>query len=174
MKDELRQRGQLREISPIEITENTFELVGSTWMLVTAGSPDSFNTMTASWGGLGVMWNKRVCFCVIRPTRYTFSFMEKSDCFTLSFFDESYKKALLFCGTKSGRDVNKVKETGLTPVMSGAGIYFAEARLVFGCKKIYTQDIDPGRFLDSFIETNYPQKDYHRLYMGEIVQCLAL
>ncbi|HBA53009.1 MAG TPA: flavin reductase, partial [Syntrophorhabdus aromaticivorans] len=107
---------ELREISPEMITDNTFKLIGKDWMLVTAGSEAAFNTMTAAWGGLGVLWDKKICFCVIRPTRYTYAFMEKSEDFTLSFFEERYRDVLTYCGTKSGKDIDKVTQTGLTPV----------------------------------------------------------
>lgn len=161
------------EIKPEQITDNTFKLIGSDWMLITSGSKDSYNTMTASWGGLGIMWGKNICFCVIRPGRHTFSFIEKLDTFSLSFFDESYRGALKFCGAHSGRDFDKAAETGLTPVEGDNGVvYFNEARLVLECKKLYYQDIDPKNFIDIGIEKNYPKKDYHRMYIGEIVKCL--
>ena len=159
---------------PDKITDNPFKLIGTDWMLITAGSPESFNTMTASWGGMGVIWNKKVCFCVVRPTRHTRLFTESSDYFTLSFFEERYREVLNYCGTHSGRDVDKIKETRLTPLFGDDTVYFAEARLVFLCKKIYYQDINPGNFLDPTIDDrNYPLKDYHRLYVGEIVSCLV-
>jgi flavin reductase (DIM6/NTAB) family NADH-FMN oxidoreductase RutF len=164
-----------KSIKPEEITDNVFTLVGSDWMLVTAGSPDSFNTMTASWGGFGVLWNKNICWCVIRPGRYTYEFIEKSDSFTLSFFTEDYRDALNLCGTKSGRDIDKAAEAGLTPTagtMAGT-TSFAEARLVVECRKLYFQDIDPKHFIDPAIDRNYPEKDYHRMYIGEIVNCLV-
>jgi flavin reductase (DIM6/NTAB) family NADH-FMN oxidoreductase RutF len=162
------------EILPQQLDENVFKLIGTDWMLITAGGMDSSNTMTASWGGLGVLWNKNVCFCVIRPQRYTYEFMEKSQYFTLSFFDSDYRKALELCGTKSGRDIDKYKETGLTPVRSGCGtVYFQEARIVLECRKMYFQDIDPANFVDRTIEDNYPGNDYHRMYIGEIVKCMV-
>jgi flavin reductase (DIM6/NTAB) family NADH-FMN oxidoreductase RutF len=164
----------LREITPVQITDNTFKLVGSDWMLITAGSLDKYNTMTASWGGFGVLWNKNVCFCVVRPTRHTYCFMENSGNFSLSFFDERYREALQFCGSNSGRDVDKAAETGLTPVEGTDGIvYFNEARLVIECRKIYFQDLEPLNFIDPEIESNYPKKDYHRMYIGEILRCLS-
>lgn len=163
---------ELKEISPEMITDSTFKLIGKDWMLVTAGRKESFNTMTAAWGGLGVLWDKNICFCVIRPTRYTFGFMEKSESFTLSFFEERYGKVLEYCVTKSGRDVNKVTQTNLTPVFENGAVYFSEARLVMVCRKIYTQDIDSEKFLSPEIDTFYPGKDYHRMYVGEIYKCL--
>ena len=162
-----------RTISPGEIEDNAFKTIGSDWMLVTAGSRESFNTMTAAWGGMGFLWNKNVCFIFIRPQRYTYGFIEKSETFTLSFFDEEYRKILQFCGTKSGRDVDKVAETGITPLESERGsIYFSESRLIIECRKIYFQDIDPANFLEPAIADNYPGDDYHRMYVGEVLSCL--
>ncbi len=165
---------KFEEIAPQFVTDNVFKLIGADWMLITAGTLKSLNTMTASWGGLGVIWGKAICWCVIRPHRFTYKFMEEADVFTLSFFEEQYRGALNFCGTKSGKDVDKVKETGLTPVKAESGaISFSQARLVFECRKIYYQDIDPSHFLAAEIAENYPNKDYHRMYFGEIVRCLA-
>lgn len=162
-----------RESAPDKLSENPFTLIGNDWMLITAGTRGSFNTMTASWGGLGVLWERAVATCYIRPTRLTYSFMEREPRFTLSFFGKEHKKALTFCGTHSGRDTDKVKGSGLTPVHEDAATYFAEARLVLVCRKLYWQDIAPERFVDPGIETMYPQKDYHRMYIGEIEKCLV-
>ena len=161
-----------QDSNPDTLTHNPFRLIGKDWMLITSGTGDSFNTMTAAWGGLGVLWERKVCFCFVRPTRYTYEFLEKHDTFSLSFLEEQYRDILTYCGTKSGRDVNKVQETGLTPVSDGTTVYFAEAKLVLVCAKIYTQDIDPERFRDPKIDGFYPLKDYHRMYVGEIVRCL--
>ena len=105
----------MREIKATEIKENAIKLIGKDWALITAGDESGYNTMTASWGGLGQLWNKDVCFIFIRPQRYTYEFIEKNELFTMSFYPEEYRKALSFCGTKSGRDYDKAKETGLTP-----------------------------------------------------------
>ncbi len=161
-------------IKPEDIRDNVFKLIGSDWMLITAGTRDFFNMMTASWGGLGVLWNKNIAICFIRPQRYTYDFMERSEHFTLSFFGEAYREALNLCGSKSGRQVDKAAATGLTAVVGETGaVYFAEARLVLECRKIYFQDLDPTHFLDLSIHKNYPSRDYHRMYLGEIVRCLA-
>lgn len=160
------------KIDPASIQDNPFTLIGKDWMLITSGNIEKFNTMTASWGGFGILWNKKVCFIFIRPTRYTYEFIEQNDNFTLSFFSEDYRKALSFCGTRSGRDVDKIAATGLTPVSGSQDtVYFEEARLVLECKKLYFQDLDPANFLDPDIEKNYAAKDYHRVYVGEIVGC---
>jgi flavin reductase (DIM6/NTAB) family NADH-FMN oxidoreductase RutF len=161
-----------KTIAPGNIGDNPFQLIGQDWMLITAGQGENhktFNTMTAAWGGLGILWTKPVTFCFVRPTRYTYDFMEKNERFTLSFFGEAYKEALNICGTVSGRDEDKVARAGLTPfeVQPGA-VAFQEARLVLVCQKIYFQDLEPAHFLDKAIEKNYPQKDYHRMYVGEI------
>jgi len=161
-----------KEIDLDRFAENPFKLIGKDWMLITAGTKESFNTMTGAWGGLGILWEKKIAFCVIRPTRYTFDFIEKAGYYTLSFLEEEYREILTYCGTKSGRDVNKVAETGLTPIFDSEAIYFQEARLVMICKKIYFQDLIPGHFLDSKIDDFYPLRDYHRMYVGEVVKCL--
>ena len=164
---------KFKEIKPSEIGENAFKLIGTDWMLITAGSTSSFNAMTASWGGIGVLWHKNVCTIYVRPQRYTYEFLEKNDNFTLSFFSEKYKDALKLCGSKSGRDSDKIKEAGITPVETENGsVFFQEASLVIECRKIYYLDIDPENFIDPSIAENYPNKDYHRMYIGEILNCL--
>jgi flavin reductase (DIM6/NTAB) family NADH-FMN oxidoreductase RutF len=167
-------QSDFRTIDPTQLKDNPFKLVGTDWMLITAGTAEAFNTMTGAWGGMGVLWQKHVCFCFVRPVRHTYGYMESSDFFSLSFFDERHRDALAYCGSHSGRDVDKIKETGLTPLWSDKGIYFAEANLVFLCRKVYYHDLDPTHFLyPSTDSTHYPQKDYHRLYVGEIASCLA-
>lgn len=152
--------------------ENPFELIGEKWTLVTSGIKNDFNTMTASWGGVGVLWRKNVAFTFIRPQRYTYEFMEKNEFYTLSFFSDQYKKALSICGSVSGRDTDKVTLAGLTPVHNFDTTYFDEARMVLVCKKIYAQDINPECFIDKSIESEYSANDYHRMYVGEIVKVL--
>ena len=162
-------------IKPTEITDNVFKMLDKDWMLVTAGNINRFNTMTASWGQMGIMWNLPVAIAWIRPQRYTFEFTEKYSHFTLSFFTEEYRKALQFCGTKSGRDYDKAKETGLTPVATDQGnVFFQEARLVMECRKLYAGDLKEDNFLAPEVAAkHYPTKDFHRFYMGEIVQVLS-
>ena len=161
----------LQPVPPDALRENAIRLIGTDWMLITAGTPESFNPMTASWGGLGVLWHKPVCFCFVRPQRHTYRFMEAGDRFTLSFFPEAFRGALNLCGTLSGRDVDKAARAGLTPEATPSGaVAFAQARLVLECRKIYFQDLDSGHFLDPGIAKNYPDRDYHRMYIGEILQ----
>jgi flavin reductase (DIM6/NTAB) family NADH-FMN oxidoreductase RutF len=156
------------------------------WMLITAGNTatraGNWNTMSASWGALGELWNKDVAFIFIRPSRRTRTFVEDNPLFTLSFFKEKYHKALDFCGEKSGRDYDKAAETGMTPIVFGGGIAngriagaiaFREASEIIVCRKIYEQDIDPANFIDQSIADNYPKKDYHRMYVGEVLTLLT-
>ena len=162
-----------KTITPNDITYNAFKLIGKDWVLVPARSKDSFNTMTVSWGSVGIMWNKPVAFTFIRPQRYTFGFLEKNGMFTMSFFDEEFRKALQICGTKSGRDIDKVKETGLTPAFTDDGVpYFEEARLVLVCKKLYAQDLNEESIIEEAVKSNYSGDDYHRMYVSEIVSVL--
>ena len=129
----------MREIEPSALDKNVFQLVGEDWMLVTAGGPDKLNTMTASWGGLGVIWGEPAATVYLRPQRYTKEFVDAHDTFTLSFFDEGWRKQLAYLGTVSGRDEDKVAKAGLTPAFDQAGPYFEEASLVFVCRKAYVQ-----------------------------------
>ena len=118
--------------------EDALNLIGKQWMLVTAGTSEKFNTMTASWGGLGWLWNKPVAFVFIRPERYTHGFIESSDRMTLSFYGEEYREALKICGTKSGRDIDKVAATELTPMeLESGSMTFGEARLTLDCRKLF-------------------------------------
>ena len=161
-----------QKVDPKSLDQNVFSLIGDQWMLISAGTPERLNTMTASWGGLGVLWKRNVATVYIRPQRYTLEFVEKEDYFTLSFFGEAYRKQLALCGSKSGRDIDKIKECGFT-VAAGAGNapYFEEAELVLVCRKLYCQDIDPDCFLDKNLDGEiYPEKDYHRMFIGEIVE----
>jgi flavin reductase (DIM6/NTAB) family NADH-FMN oxidoreductase RutF len=163
-------KDNFKEISANEFNANVVRLIGSEWMLITAGDTESYNTMTAAWGGIGFLWNIPVVFIFIRPQRYTYEFVEKNENFTLTFFDKKYKKALSYCGTKSGRDVNKAKETGLLPIETENGnIAFEQASVIIECKKIYYDDIKKTNFIFPEIETKvYPLEDYHRMYIGRI------
>ena len=157
------------EIKPAALAENAIKLIGYDWMLITAGEEQRYNTMTASWGSMGMLWNKPVMFIFIRPQRYTYEFVELEEKFTCSFFDEKYRSKLNFCGTYSGRDCNKVEEVNLTPMFSGDYISFEEARIIMECRKIYYQDINPDCFVLPGIQKHYPDNDYHRMYIGEII-----
>ncbi len=159
-------------IPPESLPINPFRAIGQDWMLITAGIPENFNTMTASWGALGVLWGKPVAICFVRPSRHTFGFLHSYEFFTLSFFDESHRAILDFCGTHSGRSVDKIAETGLKPIAVGGAITFEQARLALICRRLYAQDIDPRNFLDSSPLIHYESSDFHRMFVGEVTECL--
>ena len=161
------------EINCENLNMNAFKSIGKDWMLITSGNKEKFNTMTASWGSIGVLWNKNIATIFVRPQRYTFEFLEKNDIYTLSFFDDEFKKELAFCGRNSGKDLDKVKSTGLAPIFDDNFTFFSQAKLVFVCKKIYTDFIKPDNFLDDSIKINYENNDYHKMYVGEIMKCLV-
>ena len=163
----------LQKIAPKTLTVNPFTLIGDQWMLITAGTPEHCNTMTASWGGVGVMWAEPSATCYIRPQRYTKEFVDREEYFTLTFFPEEYRKALSLCGSKSGREIDKVKECGFTVKTASCGApYFEEAELVLVCRKRFAQAMDPNNIPQEIKEKWYPQKDYHTMYIGEIVEVL--
>ena len=162
------------KIDPWDIDGNVFRRIGEQWMLVTAGDKTACNTMTASWGGLGVFWREPAATIYVRPQRYTKEFIDRQKYFSLTFFGEEYRDALNLCGAKSGRDVDKVKECGFT-VEYGQGDtpYFAQAELVLICEKLYVGELQPEGFLDrAEAEKWYPRQDWHHVYIGKIVEAL--
>lgn len=160
-----------KEISPYEIADNPSKLIGRDWLLITAGTEESCNTMTASWGQMGFQWNRPVATVYIRPGRYTREFVEQQDRFSLCFFENSRetRAALNLLGSVSGRDSNKIADAGLTTVMIDGVPAFEQARLVLVCRKLFCQDMQADSFVDkSIIDTHYPEADFHRIYIGEI------
>lgn len=160
----------MEKIDPRAIQDNMIELIGRQWMLVTAGTADSFNTMTASWGSMGELWHKPVATIFIRPQRYTLDFVEREDVFTLSFFGQEHRRALQLCGKMSGRDGDKVRQAGLTPYSTDNGsIAFNEARMVLECRKLYVDTLRADSFVDpSIVPHIYPDNDLHKIFIGEI------
>ncbi len=165
-----------REIQPEKLSDNPFKLIGSDWMLITGGSIDDYNTMTASWGGLGHLWDKNVTYCFIRPHRYTYGFIERANFYSFCFFEDKYRKILNYCGTHSGRNLDKTEKTGLSPMEGPHNtVYFAEARLVLVSRKLYFEDLRDSNFVDEDIIKEFYEadKDLHRMYIGEVVNCLV-
>ncbi|MBN1998369.1 flavin reductase [candidate division KSB1 bacterium] len=162
-----------KKMDVLKLELDVFDLWLKQGMLLTCGDylQGDYNTMTVGWGSIGVMWNKPFVQVVVRPTRYTYEFMEKYDTFTLCAFPKAFRKDLQFLGSRSGRDGDKIARSGLTPEASilVAAPCFEQAGLVFECKKIYFDDFKPAQFLDAAIEGKYPLKDYHRIYFGEIL-----
>ncbi|MBQ8331313.1 MAG: flavin reductase family protein [Clostridia bacterium] len=150
--------------------ESAAKLIGKDWMLITAKDEErgSVNAMTASWGCMGVLWNKPVAVCFIRPQRYTYGLAEKANRLSLAFFGDGHRDALKLCGTKSGRDCDKLREAGLSRTEADGVPVIAEAELLLICRKLYADDIKEEGFLDSSLLANYSQKDYHRIYVCEI------
>ncbi len=161
------------QIDPKSLDFNPFKAIGRQWMLVTAGSGDKVNTMTASWGGTGVLWNKNVVTCYIRPQRYTRELIDDSDYFSLSFLSEQYRSQLVYCGRVSGREEDKISKAGLTVCSDYQAPCFEQADTVLICRKLYVGEIRPeGILIPELDEANYPDKDYHIVYIGEIVNAL--
>ncbi len=159
-----------KKITAEELGGNTFKMIGSDWMLVTATDKDGgYNTMTASWGGLGILWNKPVAFVFIRPQRYTHEFSESGTLATLTFFGGEYRRELAYCGRVSGRDTDKIKDAGLTPAVTDEGsMGFLESTVIVSCKKLYTDVLKKEGFFDpALAESNYTD-DFHTVYVYEI------
>lgn len=152
--------------------ENVFSLIGDRWMLVAATDKSGkTNAMTASWGGVGVLWGKKVAFVFIRPQRYTKKIVDEAERFSLSFFDDSFKKTLGYMGKVSGRDEDKIAKSGLTLSDINGVPVFKEASLTLVCRKLYRQTLEEKCFLETDnIDKWYPQRDYHDVYVAEIEQ----
>ena len=158
-----------KEINVRELKENFVKMISNDWALLTAGSMDDFNTMTVSWGGIGETWGKDVVYIFIRPQRYTYELLEKTNDFSMSFFGGEYKKELGYCGENSGRNGDKFEATGLTKVTLDGVECIEQAKVNLVLRKLAFQDIDPKGFIDETIENNY-NGDYHRVYIAEIVK----
>lgn len=156
-------------IDPFSLEEKVFQLLDKQWMLVTAAHSKRINPMTASWGGLGILWNFPVATVYIRPSRFTDLLIREATGFTLTFFEEAHREILKACGSLSGHDGDKVSRVGLTPcVLSDGRTAFQEARLTLSCRTLYAHKLLPRHFLDPGLENHYPDKDYHNLYIGRI------
>ncbi len=160
-----------KEISAKEIKENLIEAISNEWMLIAAGDEDGFNMMTASWGFAGEMWGEDSVIAMIRPQRYTMDFVNSHDYFTLSFYGDD-KEIHKICGSKSGRDVDKARLTGLVPVFEDNTVYFEQARLVLICKKQYVDCLKEENFVDQSVLKWY-NKDYHNMVIGKIEKVLV-
>lgn len=161
-----------KTIDPRSIKDNLIKCLAEEWALITAGGSDNYNMMTASWGFFGEMWGSDSIAMVVRPQRYTMDFIENNDYFTVSFYGDK-KDVHKICGSKSGREVNKTKETGLTPVSNDKYVYFKEARMVLIVKKQFVQQMKEEAFTDkTVIDKWYPEKDYHNMIIGKIEKVL--
>lgn len=161
----------MKPIAPAEIADNFIDIIGREWMLVTAGRPENFNMMTASWGGAGYLWNKPVATIFVRPERYTYGFVEEAGRFSLSFLGEAHKAVHKVTGSKSGRDTDKVSEAGLHPRFTETGgIFYEETRLGLECKVLYADMIEASNFLDPALAGQWygTKGGFHKMYVAEI------
>jgi flavin reductase (DIM6/NTAB) family NADH-FMN oxidoreductase RutF len=161
----------MKRVDALELSVNIVDLWMNQWFLLTAGTMENCNMMTVSWGSIGCLWDKPFVQVVVRPHRYTYGYMEKSDSFTLCGFPQKYRRDLNLLGSLSGRNGWKLGKTGLTLKSSSivTAPSYNEASLILECRKMYFQDMNPAGFLDGSIQKNYPKKDYHRIYFGEIL-----
>ena len=142
------------------------------WALLTAGDKDSFNTMTVSWGGMGTIWGKPVVTVYVRTSRYTHEFMDREGYFTVSFYPEEYKKTLGVLGSKSGRDMDKMNDSGMTAKEAAGTMTFEEAEVTLVCKKLFMQRLDPSNIIDKDVCKFYENDAPHDMYIGEIVDII--
>lgn len=156
-----------------DLSTNAIELVRNSLLLTAGNETIGYNVMTVSWGNLGVLWDKPVAIIYVRPSRYTKTFLDKQDYFTLSALPAEFKRQVAYCGTVSGMRQNKFAETGLTPVCEDKTVHVGEADLVLKCKKLYAQPIDKKCFVDlDLYDENYGHGDVHVMYVGEIIEVL--
>lgn len=158
-----------RRISSVEL-DNALKLIGDDWMLITVKDEESgrANAMTASWGALGVLWHKDVCICFVRPQRHTHKLLAQENRFSVVFLPEEYRDALKLCGTKSGRDTDKLAESGLHTLECDGVPVVAEAQVALICKKLYEDELKEDCFLESEVMATYKAKDFHTFYVCEI------
>lgn len=160
---------------PMDLLDmNPFTKIGKEWALVSAGNKNKCNTMTVSWGGVGVLWGKNVVYIFIRDSRYTKEFLDNGEFFSLSFLGEQYREALSYCGKESGRNGDKFAGSGLTAAFRHDIPFPDEANLVFLCRKMAAVPITEDTFVDDEIMSKwYGDHDMHTMYVGEIVEAVA-
>lgn len=158
-----------RQVAPDKIPGNIVKLLSDA-MLITSGTSEDVNVMTASWGGLGRLWEKPVAFCFLNPTRYSVQTMDKGDTYTISFYTEAYRDAVMYCGSVSGRNTDKMKGSGLTPIKTPSGATaFGEAWMILECKKMVAQPISPDAVVEKDLPTDWTKNGFHKMYIGEIL-----
>ncbi len=156
----------------MEFSTDILSVFDKKWALLTAGDSDRFNTMTISWGGLGTIWGKPVATVYVRTSRYTHDFMDAKEFFTVSFYPEECKRILGVLGSKSGRDMDKMKESGLTPVQAGESMSFKEAEVTLVCRKLFKQQLNVANMPEDVAKAMYEGQAPHDMYIGEIVEII--
>ena len=157
----------------MKFTTDILSVFDKKWALLTAGDSDRFNTMTISWGGLGTIWGRPVATVYVRTSRYTHDFMDANEFFTVSFYPEECKRILGVLGSKSGRDMDKMKESGLTPVQAGESMSFKEAEITLVCRKLYKQQLNVANMPENVAKAMYEGQAPHDMYIGEIVEIIG-
>lgn len=164
----------MKLIKPEELTRNPFQMIGKDWLLLTAKKDDKVNTMTASWGGVGIMWGKLVAYIFIRPTRYTKEFVDAGTHLSISVLNDSHRKILSYFGTVSGRDEDKIGKSGLGISEEDGVPYFSDSEIALICRKLYAQPMDAEFLIDTSIDERwYPKKDWHTMYVVEIEKVMV-
>lgn len=171
----------MRQIDPKDWAVQPFTAFGDNWMALAAGTQAGYNAMTIAWGHLGSLWERGshanrlpTAICYVRPTRYTKEFLDREPYFTLNAFSGEYRKALGYLGSHSGRDGEKAGKAGLAPVFDRGTVYFAQAETVYVCRKLYHAPLEEAGFADQeLVEFNYPRRDFHEVYIGEVVAILT-
>ena len=160
-------RYSMQKVDYRQLELNPFTVIGEESFLLTAGRPDSWNTMTAGWGGFGYLWQQPVVFVFVRESRYTFSFLRDCPSFTLSFFSPEYREALEYCGSHSGKDGDKAGKAGVTPVDIDGFVAFEEANMIITCTRLASVKLD-GTVIDESLSDLYPQGDWHHMFIGRV------
>lgn len=164
-----------RRITPEEFNNSPFKLIGKDWLLITAKDDtkkSGANAMTASWGGLGILWNKPVATIYIRPQRYTYSLTENENEISLCVLGEEYRKALGYLGSHSGRDSDKIADLGLNTEKIDDVPVIVGSEIVMICKKLYADDLKEENFIEKENLSHY-DGDFHRFYILEIKEILV-
>jgi len=159
------------ELPSSDVTEQALKQL-EIGAFLTTQKVDKVNTMTIAWGGINVVWGKTVFVVYVRYSRETYNMLEHNDEFTVSIpIHRDLKKELAYCGTKSGRDVDKIKDCKFTLIpgrIVGTPI-IGECDLHYECKLIYKQAMEPNAITDQVKARYYSTNNFHVVYYGEIV-----
>ena len=161
---------QFKKCTINDLKESFSNLIGEKYALITVFDKNNLNMMTASWGSMGIMWNKNVVNVVVRPSRYTYDFLMNNEYFTLNFLQDGNADVYKLCGSKSGRDCDKVKASGLIPIeIESSKFAFDKSEYVFVCKKLYAQPMRKEYFVSSeYGDKTYPNDDVHTMFIAEL------
>lgn len=161
----------MKEVSLKDLKLDPMHMIGKDWMLINTKVNDEVNTMTASWGGMGHLWNKDVVFLFVRPQRYTKKLIDDENVkVSVSFFDGNCKKEMAYLGSNSTYDVeDKITKSGLHLTEEDGVVSFEEATLTLEVEKLYVQTIEESCFVNKKVDEDcYPKHDYHDVYICEI------